>query len=76
MARTLRLTLSDGSLDVVLHDNTLAFTLAVVVAAKREAINARRAGQLLIVEGNAAGGYAVKLGGNVTEALADIAPTT
>lgn len=73
MARTLRITNDDGSLDVTLREGSLAYMLVGVIAAKRDTVNARHAGAVQI-ESRGEGGYVVKLSGHLTETLATIPP--
>lgn len=67
-AATLRVTLSDGSLDATIPCGTLAWTLLVAATAKREAINEHRAGKL-VIGANMHGGYDIHLHGDVDTLL-------
>lgn len=73
-AATLRVALSDGSLDATVPADTLAWTLLVVIAAKRDTINAHRSGEIVIAA-TAGGGFAIRLHSKADALLFDTAPT-
>lgn len=73
-AATLRVALSDGSLDATIPADTLAWTLLVVIAAKRDAINEHHGGDI-VVSANAQGGVAVRLHSKLDTLLFDTSAT-
>lgn len=68
VARTLRITLSDGSLERVIPEGTLSYILGVVIAIHHARLDERWEGGLTVVA-RANGAYEVKVSGRLGETL-------